>query len=117
MRASLKVSTKTNSQARVFCDILIGAHKLPSQAQMEAEIKEYQREMARVYVKSRRHTIQAHCKRRATKKCSLQVDYALFMDELAEMIECRPSVMELAWKDPVLAYHVLTGPQSAYQYR
>lgn len=55
------------------------------------------------YVKSERHTI--------------QVDYVPHMDEIADEIGCKPNVKQLFLSDPKLAWEVLFGPCSPYQYR
>lgn len=39
------------------------------------------------------------------------------MDELADIIGCRPNFLELLFKDPSLAYHIVFGPQCPYSYR
>lgn len=55
------------------------------------------------YVSSPRHTI--------------QVDYVSYMDEVADQLGVRPSIMRLLLTDPRLAYAVLLGPSTPYQYR
>uniref|UniRef100_A0A8D2LD34 Flavin-containing monooxygenase n=1 Tax=Varanus komodoensis TaxID=61221 RepID=A0A8D2LD34_VARKO len=55
------------------------------------------------YVKSPRHTI--------------QVDYIEYMDELAALIGVKPSVTSLLLTDRKLAWEVLFGPCTPYQYR
>ncbi|KAG9466621.1 hypothetical protein GDO78_016353 [Eleutherodactylus coqui] len=57
----------------------------------------------RVYVESERHTI--------------QVDYVDYMDEVAEEIGCKPNVKKLLLSDPKLAWELLFGPCTPYQYR
>ena len=39
------------------------------------------------------------------------------MDELADIVGCRPNVLELFLKDPALGYNVAFGPQCPYSYR
>uniref|UniRef100_A0A7E4VZW7 Flavin-containing monooxygenase n=1 Tax=Panagrellus redivivus TaxID=6233 RepID=A0A7E4VZW7_PANRE len=90
-------------QVRVFYDVLSKSSSLPTEEGMQAEIDDKKREMAKQFVHSRRHTI--------------QVDYASFMDELAEIIGCRPDIKKLALSDPFLALEVIFGPQSPYTYR
>ncbi|TMS38642.1 hypothetical protein L596_005320 [Steinernema carpocapsae] len=90
-------------QARVFFDALSGSSRLPSETEMKQNINAKREEMGRRYVKSRRHTI--------------QVDYNSYMDELAEIIGCKPSLKTLALSDPALAYKVTFGAQAPYQYR
>uniref|UniRef100_A0A914CYJ3 Flavin-containing monooxygenase n=1 Tax=Acrobeloides nanus TaxID=290746 RepID=A0A914CYJ3_9BILA len=57
-------------QARVFYDVLTGHSKLPTGEEMLADINGKKEEMAKRYVKSRRHTI--------------QVDYGSYMDRLGK---------------------------------
>lgn len=59
---------------------------------MRKNIDEKKAEMAGRYVKSRRHTI--------------QVDYADYIEELANLIDCNPSFVECLKTDPKLAYLV-----------
>nr|DBA18131.1 TPA: hypothetical protein GDO54_016415 [Pyxicephalus adspersus] len=57
----------------------------------------------RVYVKSERHTI--------------QVDYVPYMDEIADEIGCKPNIKQIFLSDPRLAWEVMFGPCTPYQYR
>ena len=55
-----------------------GSCSLPSQEEMWRDIRAKQTAMAERYVESTRHTI--------------QVDWLPFMDELAELIGCKPNL-------------------------
>lgn len=59
---------------------------------MIKNIYEKKEALAGRYVKSPRHTI--------------QVDYIDYMDELADLIGCKPDVIKLLKTDPFLAYKV-----------
>ncbi|XP_045199208.2 flavin-containing monooxygenase 5-like [Mercenaria mercenaria] len=84
---------------RVFKD-LVG---LPDKEEMWQDIRRKQEAMALRYKKSTRHTI--------------QVDFIPFMDELAEMIGCKPDLKQLLLRDPKLAAECYFGPCTPYQYR
>lgn len=55
-----------------------GEAKLPSVPEMWKDISAKEAAMAKHFVKSQRHTI--------------QVDYIKFMDELAELVGCKPDI-------------------------
>lgn len=90
-------------QARWITRVFKGLVKLPSESTMMAEILEKKEAMAKRYVCSSRHTI--------------QVDYISYMDELAEQIGVKPNIKDLFLSDPHLAYEILFGPCTPYQYR
>lgn len=90
-------------QVRVFYENLFGSHRLPSASEMKKSIQDKREEMFKRYVRSPRHTI--------------QVDYITYMDELAELVGCKPNVMELIKSDPCLALQVYFGPLVPYVYR
>ncbi|KAF8383397.1 hypothetical protein PRIPAC_72539 [Pristionchus pacificus] len=91
-------------QARVFCDVLSGGSKLPSKAERAAHIKETREHMQQRYSASRRHTI--------------QVDYLLYMDQLAALINCLPPTWQsLLFSDPKLAFSTAFAPHASYFYR
>ncbi|GCB77915.1 hypothetical protein scyTo_0016764 [Scyliorhinus torazame] len=90
-------------QARWATRVFRGLVKLPSVSTMMAEIMEKKEKMAKRYVSSQRHTI--------------QVDYVPYMDELAEQIGVKPNLKQLLLSDPQLAFQVLFGPCSPYQFR
>eukprot|EP00914_Ancora_sagittata_P018394 GHVO01036389.1.p1 GENE.GHVO01036389.1~~GHVO01036389.1.p1 ORF type:complete len:133 (+),score=13.08 GHVO01036389.1:319-717(+) len=70
---------------------------------MWRDMKAKQNAMQQRYVASQRHTI--------------QVDFVPFMDELADLIGCKPSIGRLLFTQPRLAMTVLFGPSVPYQYR
>ncbi|XP_060686138.1 flavin-containing monooxygenase 5-like [Hemiscyllium ocellatum] len=90
-------------QARWVTRVFKGLAKLPSVDIMMADITEKKKKMAERYVNSQRHTI--------------QVDYIPYMDELAMQIGVKPNLKELFFTDPQLAFKVLFGPCSPYQFR
>ncbi|XP_040262682.1 flavin-containing monooxygenase 5-like [Bufo bufo] len=90
-------------QARWATKVFKGERKLPSMSEMKAEITKRKEDMKKRYVESERHT--------------LQVDYVNYMDEVAEEIGCRPNVKKLFLSDPKLAWEILFGPCTPYQYR
>ncbi|XP_076436626.1 flavin-containing monooxygenase 5-like [Babylonia areolata] len=90
-------------QCRLATRVFKGEVKLPSTADMWTDIEAKEAAMAKRYVTSPRHTI--------------QVDYISFMDELAELNGCKPSLGSLVRKDLALAWQVFTGPCTPYQYR
>ncbi|ELU17934.1 hypothetical protein CAPTEDRAFT_222532 [Capitella teleta] len=90
-------------QNRVACRVIKGECELPSAAAMWRDIKGKQSAMKRRYVASQRHTV--------------QVDFTPFMDELADLIGCRPSLGYLMLTRPSVAWNVFFGPSVAYQYR
>jgi dimethylaniline monooxygenase (N-oxide forming) len=90
-------------QARLFFDVITGNTKLPEKSEMEAEIRHRRNEMFDRYVHSRRHTI--------------QVDYDSYMDELADMIGCKPQPEKYLLTDPKLAIQLFFGGNMSYAYR
>ncbi|KAI6240684.1 Dimethylaniline monooxygenase [N-oxide-forming] [Aphelenchoides fujianensis] len=90
-------------QARVFFGVQAGIARLPSPAEQKAEIERVIDTMWKRYVKSPRHTI--------------QVDFSSYMDELAELIGCKPRLLDFLLNDPKLFTRLLFGPAVAYSYR
>uniref|UniRef100_A0A1I7YSL5 Flavin-containing monooxygenase n=1 Tax=Steinernema glaseri TaxID=37863 RepID=A0A1I7YSL5_9BILA len=90
-------------QARLYFDALSGHTKLPSKEKMAKSVEMKRKEMARVYVDSQRHTI--------------QVPYTPYMDEMANMIGCKPNLLAQFFTDPKLWWTLFFGPNVAYQYR
>ncbi|XP_037325989.2 flavin-containing monooxygenase 5-like [Pungitius pungitius] len=90
-------------QARWATRVFKGCIKLPPVASMLQDVRCKQEAMAERYVSSQRHTI--------------QVDYITYMDEIAELVGARPSLLRLLLTDPRLGLNVLLGPCSPYQYR
>uniref|UniRef100_A0A3Q3ETS5 Flavin-containing monooxygenase n=1 Tax=Labrus bergylta TaxID=56723 RepID=A0A3Q3ETS5_9LABR len=90
-------------QARWATRVFKGCAKLPSVVDMMKDIQCKKKTMAQRYVSSQRHTI--------------QVDYISYMDEIAEQVGVRPSVLRLLLTDPRMGLNVLLGPCTPYQYR
>ncbi|KAM9324723.1 flavin-containing monooxygenase 5-like [Gastrophryne carolinensis] len=90
-------------QCRLATRVFSGEKLLPSISDMKEDIGKKKGEMSKRYVHSQRHTI--------------QVDYIDYMDELAELLGVKPNILELFHADPKLAWHVLFGPCTPYQYR
>ncbi|KAM7410297.1 hypothetical protein PAMA_001642 [Pampus argenteus] len=90
-------------QARWATRVFKGCVKLPSVAAMLKDIQCKQETMAKRYVTSHRHTI--------------QVDYVNYMDEIAEQVGVRPSILRLLLTDPRLGLNLILGPITPYQYR
>ncbi|KAM8930378.1 flavin-containing monooxygenase 5-like [Pelodytes ibericus] len=90
-------------QARWATRVFKGLNKLPSQEEMLSEITRRLENMQKRYIKSDRHTI--------------QVDYVEYMDEIAVEIGCKPNLKNTFLTDPKLAWDILFGPCTPYQYR
>ncbi|KAL5011897.1 hypothetical protein ScPMuIL_010448 [Solemya velum] len=90
-------------QCRLACRVIKGDVKLPSASDMMADIHMKRCALDRRYVKSLRHTI--------------QVDWIPYMDELAKLTGCMPNIKTKILTDPRLAYELIFGPGSPYQYR
>nr|XP_060477718.1 flavin-containing monooxygenase 5 isoform X1 [Panthera onca]XP_060477719.1 flavin-containing monooxygenase 5 isoform X1 [Panthera onca] len=90
-------------QGRWVTQVFKGLKTLPSQSKMKAEIAKTQEQMAKRYVESQRHTIQG--------------DYIDTMEELADLVGVRPSLLSLAFTDPKLAIQIIWGPCTPIQYR
>ncbi|XP_060088549.1 flavin-containing monooxygenase 5-like [Heteronotia binoei] len=90
-------------QARWVTRVFKGLCELPLANDMLEDIRFKEVEMAKRYVRSRRHTI--------------QVDYIEYMDEIAALIPANFNMWLLFLKDPKLAWEVLFGPCTPYQYR
>ncbi|XP_068096036.1 flavin-containing monooxygenase 5-like [Hyperolius riggenbachi] len=90
-------------QSRWATRVFKGLAKLPSMGEMKEEIMKRKEDMQKRYVKSERHTI--------------QVDYTPYMDEIAEEVGCKPNMKDFWLSDPKLAWEILFGPCTPYQYR
>ncbi|KIH62797.1 Flavin-binding monooxygenase-like protein [Ancylostoma duodenale] len=99
-------------QARVFYENLFGQHKIPGSEEMKKSIREKREELEARYVHSPRHTIQIRF-----FHSFFQVDFITYMDELADLVGCKPNVKELLFSDPLLALQVYFGPYVPYVYR
>ena len=90
-------------QARLFYDAMVGGTKLPEKEEM-LKLTDLQLQVTQKrYVKSPRHTI--------------QVDYGVYMEDVAEVLKCKPNVLKYLFTDPALAWALWTGPATAYTYR
>ncbi|KAK7103255.1 flavin-containing monooxygenase 5-like [Littorina saxatilis] len=90
-------------QARLAVSVFKGAVKLPPRDDMWKEIEANESMRSSRYPNTIRHT--------------LEIDWLPTMDELAEMIGCKPNIGRLVLTDPKLALRVLFGPCLPYQYR
>ncbi|XP_054837889.1 flavin-containing monooxygenase 5-like [Eublepharis macularius] len=90
-------------QARWATRVFKGLNTVPSTSEMMSDITSKKAAMAKRYVKSPRHTI--------------QVDYIDYMDEVATEIGVKPNVWSLFRANPRLAWQILRGPCTPYQYR
>ncbi|XP_046562089.1 flavin-containing monooxygenase 5-like [Haliotis rubra] len=90
-------------QCRLATRVFKGICSLPSKYEMWADIGKKEANMAARYVESQRHTI--------------QVDYVDFMDELSELVGCRPNIGRLFLTDPQLGLKCFFGPTTPYQFR
>nr|AAI55135.1 Si:dkey-239i20.2 [Danio rerio] len=90
-------------QARWATRVFKGLCKLPSKNAMMKDIKAKEQAMTQRYVAAQRHTI--------------QVDYIPYMDELAKQVGVRPSIPRLLLTDPRLAFKIIFGPCTPYQFR
>uniref|UniRef100_A0A0N5CH67 Flavin-containing monooxygenase n=1 Tax=Strongyloides papillosus TaxID=174720 RepID=A0A0N5CH67_STREA len=90
-------------QARIFFEALTGKVKLPTEKEMMQDVIFKKKEMAARYVESQRHTI--------------QVDGPAFMDELADIIGCKPKPFKYLFSDFPLFKALIFGPNVAYAYR
>ncbi|XP_035829107.1 flavin-containing monooxygenase 5 [Aplysia californica] len=90
-------------QSRVAARVFKGELKLPSASEMKREIDDAYKAMRKRYVDTARHTI--------------QVDWLPFMDELAEMVGCKPNLLKYLFTDPRLFWALFNGPGVPYQYR
>uniref|UniRef100_A0A0B7AC33 Flavin-containing monooxygenase n=1 Tax=Arion vulgaris TaxID=1028688 RepID=A0A0B7AC33_9EUPU len=90
-------------QSRLAALVFKGDVKLPSPAVMKKDIQAHTSALQNRYIQTERHTI--------------QVDWLPFMDEVAVLAGCKPSLLKLLFTDPVLFYYVAFGPGVPYQYR
>ncbi|VDK82540.1 unnamed protein product [Litomosoides sigmodontis] len=90
-------------QSRLYCQVLLGNCKLPGMEKMKKDIKKKKAIMAKKFVNSRRHTI--------------EIEYASYMDEIAEMFGVKPNLLKYWCTDPRLAYSLLFDGMAPYQFR
>ncbi|XP_064464184.1 flavin-containing monooxygenase 5-like [Ornithodoros turicata] len=90
-------------QARWQAQLLSGKKHLPPVDEIFREIDAKQEVLKKRYVLSPRHTI--------------QVDFIDYMDEIADQIGAKPTLMKYFFSDPQLFWQLLRGPCLPYQYR
>ena len=90
-------------QSRLFYDAFAGGTTIPKHQEMLKLIDSQRMVVQKRYVQSPRHTI--------------QVDYGVYMDDIAEILRCKPNVLKIMFTDPVLAWNLWNGPATAYTYR
>ncbi|CAD5205595.1 unnamed protein product [Bursaphelenchus okinawaensis] len=88
---------------RVFYEQALGNVKLPPKKDMIKDIKNANEKMFKRYTNVPRHTI--------------QVDYVEYMDELANLIGCKPPLTKLFFTDYTLWKALFFGPDVPYAYR
>ncbi|XP_022089192.1 dimethylaniline monooxygenase [N-oxide-forming] 5-like [Acanthaster planci] len=87
-------------QARWAARVFKGLAELPSQTEMEAEVKAVDEAMKNAFLPSHRH-----------------VDPLAYCNSLASEIGVRPNFLKLFFSDPVLTLRCLFGPHVPYQFR
>ncbi|PAV88177.1 hypothetical protein WR25_19751 [Diploscapter pachys] len=90
-------------QCRWTVKIFTDQITLPSKANMIKDIEKKKKVMKRRYFDSLKHTI--------------QVDYIKYMDEIADLIGCRPNIRKYLLSNPSLAVQLIMGPNFPYAYR
>ncbi|XP_053325573.1 flavin-containing monooxygenase 3-like [Spea bombifrons] len=88
-------------QARWAVRVIKGECKLPSKETMTKELDEEEGEKKNWFGRGE----------------TLSTDYVTYMDELSSYIGCKPNLPLLFLTDPMLAWQVLFGPCSPYQFR
>lgn len=89
--------------SRWYALCMSGKCKLPSSDKMIKDIEAKHKYLAKRYYGGPRNT--------------LQVDWVNYMDELAELVGCKPRVFKYLFSDPKLWWHLTFGPCYPYQYR
>uniref|UniRef100_A0AAF5PK86 Flavin-containing monooxygenase n=1 Tax=Wuchereria bancrofti TaxID=6293 RepID=A0AAF5PK86_WUCBA len=90
-------------QSRFYCEVFAGHCKLPAIDKMKKDVERRRVQTEKRFLKSRRHT--------------LEVDYATYMDELAKMVGVKPNLLKYWFTDPRLAYILLFEGLAPYQFR
>lgn len=90
-------------QSRWAVRVFTGKQSLPSNEEMRTEIEERRSQLRKQFVNTQRHTVEC--------------GYIDYMDELAELVGAKPSLLSLAFTDPKLWYACVFGPCLSYQYR
>lgn len=89
--------------ARWFALCMSGKLRLPSAEKMQKDIERKHKYLESRYYGGPRNT--------------LQVDWINYMDELAEIVGCKPNIASYLFKDPKLWAALSFGPCFPYQYR
>lgn len=90
-------------QSRWAVGVFVRRYALPDRAVMDADIDCKERHIARRYIAGSRH--------------ARQVDWIDYMDEVADLVGCRPRLLRLLISDPELLWACVFGPCLPYQYR
>ncbi|KAG0416612.1 hypothetical protein HPB47_006272 [Ixodes persulcatus] len=90
-------------QSRWAVGVFVGRYALPGRAAMDADVDLKERHIGRRYIEGSRH--------------ARQVDWIDYMDEVAELVGCRPRLLRLLFTDPKLLWACVFGPCLPYQYR
>ncbi|TKR86926.1 hypothetical protein L596_011422 [Steinernema carpocapsae] len=97
------VAPISEMQSRWVARIFAGREELPGTKQMYEDIELKRAQMARRYFKSTKHT--------------MQVDYLKYMDEIAELIGCKPPIDQIFYSDPKFWWRLWKGANVPYVYR
>lgn len=89
--------------SRWYALVMSGKCKLPPEEVMRKDIAK-----KHAYLESRYY---------GGPRNTLQVDWINYMDELAELVGCKPKVSRYLFKDPKLWWNLVFGPCYPYQYR
>ncbi|KAL3070508.1 hypothetical protein niasHT_032298 [Heterodera trifolii] len=90
-------------QSRWAAAVFAGRLQLPDIGTMCEDIAQTRAQMCRQYFESAKHTV--------------QVPFIPYMDELAELVGCKPNLAKLFMDDPKFALRLFFGPNVPYVYR
>ncbi|UYV69879.1 K02A2.6-like [Cordylochernes scorpioides] len=90
-------------QCRWVTRILSGKSTLPPKHIMWADIKEFVEQTKKIFGPSPCHT--------------LHVYYINYLDEIANIIGCKPNFFKMFFTDPILFFYCVFGPCLPYQFR
>ncbi|XP_065290227.1 flavin-containing monooxygenase 5-like [Dermacentor albipictus] len=90
-------------QSRWAAGVFAGRYALPASQVMEDDVHRREMHVRERYIPGSRH--------------ARQVDWIDYMDEMAELVGCKPRLGRLLLTDPVLAWACIFGPCLPYQYR
>uniref|UniRef100_A0AC35G1I6 Flavin-containing monooxygenase n=1 Tax=Panagrolaimus sp. PS1159 TaxID=55785 RepID=A0AC35G1I6_9BILA len=97
------VAPISEMQSRWAAAVFAGKTFLPSFEEMISDIETKKFEMKKRYFKSPKHT--------------LQVDFVPYMDEIAEIVGCKPSLTQTFFKDFRFFMRLFLGANAPYIYR